>query len=163
VITYRPLAKFDKQATVVFIDKDQIKKKKFSFTDKALKDQIALLVQSGQFSGDHGQIFPLLLNKKIILLTGIGTPKDLSPTALRITARKALLSSPLNKAKNLEIVPHDQKDQTIKAVIESILIGTYEWKKYRTKEKGDTSVDAKDREFFVAAVKKKAAGEAGKS
>ena len=154
VITFRPLAKLDKQVTVILIDKDQVKKKRFSFTSKAIKDQIDILIRSDQFSGENEQIFPLLLNKKIILLAGIGTPKDLSLTALRITVRKALSSSALSKVKEIEIIP-GKDERIVKAVVESILIGAYAWQKYQTKKKGDTTVDARDKKFFIAAQKKK--------
>ena len=72
MITFRPSIKFDKQATVILVGKDQVKTKKFLFSNKTLKDQIAALAQSGQFSGEDGQTFPILLNKKVVLLVGIG-------------------------------------------------------------------------------------------
>ena len=73
MITYRSSAKFDKQASVVLISKDQIKSKKFNFTNKSLKDQISTLVQSNQFSGEDGQIYPVMIKKQMNLLVGIGT------------------------------------------------------------------------------------------
>lgn len=155
MIAFRPSAKFDKQAAVVLVSQDQAKKKKFCFTDKTLEDQITALAQRNHFSGENGQVFPLLLDKRIILLVGVGPKKDLSLTTLRGTVRKALLSPPLQKAKEIEIVPHEQKDQIIKAVIESVLIGTYAWRKYLTKEKNDKTIDAKDKKFFLVAGKKK--------
>ncbi|MCK5083652.1 MAG: hypothetical protein KAR31_12150, partial [Candidatus Omnitrophica bacterium] len=87
MITFWPSIQFDKPVTVILVDKDQIKSKKFSFTNKVLKDQIAALAQSDQFSGEDGQIFPLLLSNMIALLVGIGDPKELSLTALRVTVR----------------------------------------------------------------------------
>ena len=154
MITFRPSIQFDKPVTVILVDKDQIKSKKFSFTNKVLKDQIAALAQSDQFSGEDGQIFPLLLSNTIALLVGIGDPKELSLTALCVTVRKALLSSSINKVKELEIIlPKD--DKTVKAVIEAVLIGAYSWKKYRTKTKEDKSIDITDKKVFIAAEKKK--------
>ncbi len=155
MITFRSSAKFDKQATVILVDKDQIKKKKFLFTGKALVDQVIALAQSGQFSGEDGQIYPLLLNKEIVLLVGTGDLKKRSLTALRITARKALLSPSLSKVSEIEVIA-GKEDRSIKAVIESILIGTYVWNKHKTKEKDDKTVDAKDKHFFLVAQKKKA-------
>lgn len=156
MITYRSSAKFDKQASVVLIDKDQIKSKKFNFSNKQLKDQIGILARSNQFAGEDGQIFPLVTNKNIILLVGVGTKKGLSLTALRITVRKALLSSSLSRIKNLEVIVHDKNDETLKAVIEAIAIGTYAWKKYVTKKKDDRSVDRDDKKYALVAAKKKA-------
>jgi len=155
VITFRPSTKFDKKATVILINRDQINKKQFLFENKALKDQISVLGQSGQFSGEDGQVFPVLLDKMIVLLVGLGTSKDLSLTALRSTVRKALLSPALSKIKELEVVVSEKDDQIVKAVIESILIGTYTWKKYLTKKNDDKTVDMQDKKFFIVAEKKK--------
>ncbi|MCK5083537.1 MAG: leucyl aminopeptidase [Candidatus Omnitrophica bacterium] len=154
MITFRTSIQFDKPVTVILVDKDQIKSKKFLFTNKVLKYQIAALAQSDQFSGEDGQIFPLLLSNTIALLVGIGDPKELSLTALCVTVRKALLSSSINKVKELEIIlPKD--DKTVKVVIEAVLIGAYSWKKYRTKTKEDKSIDITDKKVFIAAEKKK--------
>ena len=155
MITFRPSIKLDKQAAIICVDQDQIRTKKFLFANKILKDQISALVQSGQFSGEDGQIFPVLVNKNVILFVGIGDPKDLSLTALRSTVRKALVSSSLAKMKDVEIVP-GKEDQIVKAVIESVMIGTYTWNKYQTKKKEDKTVDAKDKRYFIVAQKKTA-------
>jgi len=155
VITYRSSAKFDKQASVVLIDKDQIKSKKFNFSNKQLKDQIGILARSNQFAGEDGQIFPLVTNKNVFILVGVGTKKDLSLTALRISVRKALLSSSLSRIKDIEVIVHDKNDEVLKAVIEAIAIGTYVWKKYVTKKKDDRSVDHNDKKYALVAAKKK--------
>lgn len=154
MITFRPSIKFDKSASAILIDTDQIKAKKYLFADKALEGQIALLAKSGQFSGEDGQVFPLLFSHKLVVLVGIGDLKSLSLSALRVTVRKALMTSPLDKANELEIVL-PQEDKIVNAVIESILIGTYVWKKYRTKKKEDKTIDAADKKIFIAAAKKK--------
>ena len=85
MITYSSSVKFDKPASVVLISKDQIKSKKFNFANKQLKDQIGGLIQANQFAGEDGQIFPLMANKKVILLVGVGAKKETSLTALRVT------------------------------------------------------------------------------
>jgi len=155
VITYRSSAKFDKQVSVILIDKDQVKNKKFNFSQKQVKDQIGLLAQSHQFEGKDGQIFPLVINKKIVLLVGVGVKKDMSLTALRVTVRRALLSPSLSRVKDIEVIIHEKDDEVIKAVIESILIGTYVWKKYVTKEKSDHSVDYTDKKYALVTATKK--------
>ena len=155
VIQYRSSEKFDKKASVILISKDQIKSNKFAFRSKILKNQIDMLVQSSQFTGEDGQIFPLLYDRKINLLVGVGLTRDLSLTALRITVRKALISSPLNHVKEIEVVFHDNKDQIVKAIIEAILIGTYVWDKYRAKAKDDKKVHWRDKKYFITAEKKK--------
>jgi len=154
VITYRTSAKFDRQATVVLISKDQIKSKKFNFANKTLKDQISILVQSNQFAGENGQIFPLMIKKQVNLCVGVGAKKDFSLTALRISVRNALLSPALSRVKDIEVIAHEKDDEVIKAVIESILIGTYAWKKYVTKDKSDKSIDHNLKKYTLVAAGK---------
>jgi len=154
VITYRTSAKFDNQATVVLISKDQIKSKKFNFANKSLKDQISVLNQSNQFAGEDGQIFPLMIKKQVNLLVGVGAKKDLSLTALRISVRNALLSPALSRVKDIEVIVHEREDEVVKAVIESILIGTYAWKKYVTKDKSDKSVEHNLKKYTLVAATK---------
>ena len=154
MITYRTSAKFDNQATVVLISKDQIKSKKFNFSNKLLKNQILALIQSNQFMGEDGQIFPVMIKKQVNLLVGVGAKKDLSLTALRISVRNALLSPALSRVKDIEVIVHERDDEAIKAVIESILIGTYAWKKYVTKDKSDKSVEHHLKKYTLVAATK---------
>ncbi len=154
MITYRTSAKFDSQASVILISKDQVKSKKFNFFNKSLKDQISVLNQSNQFTGEDGQLFPVMIKKQVNLLVGIGAKKDMSLTALRISVRKALLSPTLSRVKDIEVIVHDKDDEVAKAVIESILIGTYAWKKYVTKDKSDKSVENSSKKYTLAAAGK---------
>src|ERR1041385_7533142 len=106
VISFRNSEKFDQDATIILIDKEQIKKKSYRFKNKKLEEELNDLVKSGQFSGDKDEIFPVLIKDGLFLLTGLGKGSDLSLTALRISIRKALLSSFVKKCKTLEIIPH---------------------------------------------------------
>lgn len=115
-----------------------------------------MLERSGQFSGLDGQIFPLLFNNTLVLLAGIGDPRSLSLTALRITVRKALLSASLEPVKEIEIVLPQEDDKIVNAVIEAVLIGAYAWRKYQGKKKDSKTVDMNDKKIFIAAQKKKA-------
>jgi len=153
MIAFRTSAKFDQSASVILLDKGQVNKKNFLGIPKDLKSFVLSAVESNQFSGDDGQIFPLVFDKKIILLVGVGQKKDLSLTALRITLRQALMSSYLSKIKDVEMVLHDQKDDVVIAAIEGILIGTYVWKKYITKSKEDKTIDEKN--IYLVVNKKK--------
>ena len=155
MITYRSSAKFDKQAAVILISQDQIKSKKFNFSHKQLKNQVEVLVRSNQFTGEDGQIFPLIINKQVLLCVGVGKKKDMSLTALRVVVRKALLSPILSRIKDIEVTTHDKDDEVIKAIIEAILIGTYTWKKYISRKKSDRSVDYSDKKYTLVAAKKK--------
>ncbi|VAX38240.1 Cytosol aminopeptidase PepA [hydrothermal vent metagenome] len=153
MIAFRPSVKFDKQALIILFTKEQIKSKKFIIKNKIINEATTDLIFSGQFSGDDGQIFPLVVNKKLVLAVGIGASKDLSLTALRITVRKALLSSYLNEIKDVEIGLSNENFDEVIAVIEGALIGTYAWKKYLTKDKKNKTVDQKN--IFIVTDKKK--------
>src|SRR5262249_40469065 len=85
---------------------------------------------------------------------GLGKADKLSPTELRIQVRKALLSSYLKSAKNVEIVPHAADDATVTAIIEGASIGTYVWDKYKSKPKDDKTV--KDKKITIATAETKA-------
>ncbi len=153
MITFRPLTKFDKQATIVLCDEEQVKQKSFSFSNASLKKELNSIINSKQFSGKDGQLFPVVVNNQVVLCVGVGQKKSLSLTALRISVRRALLSPYLREIKSLELIVHEQKDNVIQAVIEAVLIGTYTWKKYHTKDKNDKSVD--DKQVVIIASKKK--------
>lgn len=137
-------AKFDKEAAIILIDKEQLNHRKINVGDPKLKAEIDALVKSDKFNGDNEEIFPLVFKKGVVLLVGVGKKEDLSLTAFRITLRKALLSSFLKKVKTLEIVPHEATEKNVNAVIESVCLGTYKWKKYLTPEKNDHTADTKN-------------------
>jgi len=91
----------------------------------------------------------------MILLLGVGKKDKTTPTALRVSIRKSLVSSYLSKAKEVELVSYDPHDELVEAMIESILIGGYAWKKYVSKDKNAKTVDFKDKKFFIVAPDKK--------
>lgn len=141
MIKFRPTAKFDKPAVLILLDKDQFKRKSFAHLHHAtLKKALLLLSQTRQFHANDKEIFPLALGKQLVLLAGVGKSKELTPTSLRIVVRNAILSSFLKAVKDIEIIPHAQKDLVITAIIEGFQIGTYSWNKYRTTPK-DTGQD----------------------
>jgi len=153
VISFRHPAKFDKEATVILLDKDQVKNRNFSAFPKALKESVARILDADQFSADNGQLFPLINGKQVILLVGVGKKDDSNTTALRSTLRGALLSSYLKKIKDVELIVHDLKDEVVKAAIEAAIIGTYAWEKYKTPDKNDKTI-AKKHIFFIVPAKK---------
>jgi len=153
MISFRSTVKLDKQAAVILLDKEQVNKKTIAVANTSLKEAILAVIQSNQFSGDSGQIYPLAFNKKVILLAGVGKKTEASLTSLRIAVRTAFLSTYLSKVKDVEVVLHDQTDETVKAVIEGVLIGTYKWTKYIHKPKDNKTVDKKN--AIIVANKKK--------
>ncbi|MBI5415822.1 MAG: hypothetical protein HZA29_03305, partial [Candidatus Omnitrophica bacterium] len=153
MIRFRYPAKFDKEATLVMVDKEQAKNRSFSALPKSLQDSIRHVLDADQFSADNGQLFPIINGKQIVLLVGVGKKNDSNTTALRSTVRGALLSAYLKKVKEVEVIVHEPKDEVIKAVIEAALIGTYSWAKYKTPDKNDKTV-AKKHIFLAAAPKR---------
>ncbi len=153
MISFRHPAKFDKEAAVILVDKEQAGNRNFPVLPKTLKDSVSRVLDADQFSADNGQLFPIISGKQIILLVGVGKRNDLSTTALRSTLRGALLSPYLKRVRDVEIIVHEPKDDVIKAAIEAALIGTYAWEKYKTPDKNDKSI-AKKHIFLAAAPKR---------
>ena len=134
MISFRPQAKYDKDATVVFLTAGQ--------THARFKNEL-----------EKGEIFPVLEGAKTFLFVGLGKIDKLSLTDLRIQVRKALSSGYLQKAKTVEIVPHSKDDTAIIAIIEGVAIGTYVWDKYKSKDKNDKTI--KDKQITIAVEAKK--------
>jgi len=155
VLTFTPTVKFDKQVTVLFVEQSQLEQKKFSFDHASLKNNILTFYQSGQLTGEPGELFPFLVNNRTALVVGLGKASEISSTSLRIAVRKVFLSSFLARVKEVEVVSHDDKESTAQALIEGILIGGYNWKKYITKDKNDKGIDLEDKKIVIASAKKK--------
>jgi len=153
VLSLRPNAKLDKEACLVLIDQEQFKEKKVALNNTKIKDALRQISQLNSFTAENGQIFPISHNKTLILLVGLGKRSDLSLTSLRIAVRNALLSSYLKKVRDVEIVAHEQTESTLKAIIEGHLIGTYQWAKYKSKDKNDQSIVEKN-VYLVASQRK---------
>ena len=91
MISFRPTAKLDKQATVILIDQNQTKKQNLpQVNDQQIRTEILTLIKNGIFQGENQEIFPLGIKKQIVLLVGVGQKEKASLTALRITVRNAL-------------------------------------------------------------------------
>ena len=134
MISFRPQAKYDKDATVVLLASGQ--------THARFKNEL-----------EKGEIYPVLDGNKTFLFVGLGKTDKLSLTDLRIQVRKAFLSGYLQKAKTVEVVPHRRDDEAIIASIEGVAIGTYVWDKYKSKDKNDKTV--KDKQITIAVEAKK--------
>ncbi len=115
----------NQEATVVLLTSSQ--------SDKRLKRDL-----------EKGEIFPFLEGKNLVLFVGLGKAEKLSLTDLRIQIRRAFLSSFLKKIKNIDLIPHTKDSQSIKAIIEGVLIGTYVWDKYKSKPKDDQTIKEKN-------------------
>ncbi|MBF0511847.1 MAG: leucyl aminopeptidase [Candidatus Omnitrophica bacterium] len=125
MILFRPQIKNDKDATIIFLTQGQ--------THPLFKGEL-----------EKGDIYPVLKNTKMFLFVGLGKPEKLSLTELRVQVRKALSSNHLKKAKSVEIIPHDKKDEVIHAFIEGVMIGGYVWDKYKSRDKNDKTIKNKE-------------------
>lgn len=143
IISFQPFLKFNKQAVVILLSEEQVQNKNYSIPYPQIKGEMDSLIQSRSFLGEKGEIFPFLVDQKMVLLVGIGKEKDMSLTALRVTVRQAILCSYLKKIKELELLINNQKEEMVKGVVEAVLIGCYSWGKYKTKPKDDKTVDEK--------------------
>jgi leucyl aminopeptidase len=138
MISFRSTPKFDKSVTIILLTQEQLKKNVVKDLQWAsLEKELAGLVKCGQFSAKSGEIFPLSSDNQMIILLGLGKEDELTLTGLRVSVRKALLSSFVKKLSSIEIVPlqKQQDDYSIVAIIEAIVIGTYAWEKYKTPDK----------------------------
>ncbi len=130
MITFKEKAGFNQDATIVLITPEQLKKKSFPFVYPHLKNEILTLSRLGKFSAESGEIFPLVLKGKTILLVGIGKDESALASTLCSTLRKAFLSPFLKTVKTVEVVLYHAARHIVRVVIEAFLIGTYSWKKY---------------------------------
>ena len=154
MISFRNNGKFDKDAAVILIDKEQARQKKFLFKDKAVEEALKELIKSGRFSGEKDEVFPAVVKKGgFVLFVGLGKLDDLTLTALRMTVKKALLSSFLKKCEEVELIPHAVDEKSVVAIIEGYLIGTYKWDKYKSKPKDEKNTALKN-VYLIASDKK---------
>lgn len=154
MIHFHVTAKFNKSAVILLFGKLQVGKKNLDFiANTTVRSAVKSVFDAGQFHGDDKEIFPLILNKKVILLVGVGEETKNNSTSLRCTVRQAVLSSYLKKLPTVEIVPHNSDETTIKSILEGILIGAYSWDKY--KNTSEKIVKAIDKEYTLVAAAKK--------
>lgn len=145
VIKFRPKPQFDKSATILLLDQDIIKKKVFpGLAYPPLKNSLENLLKTQQFAGDKGEIFPIIFDGKIFLVAGLGKAQECTLRDIRIVVRKALLSVFLKTIKSVELIPHKNDDEVIKAIIEGIVIGSYVWEKYRSSNTDNERICKKD-------------------
>lgn len=149
MILFRKTPTFKEQAHILLFHEGQVKGKKINLGNSQVQKYIKELIQGGHFEGENGQLFPFSYNKRFFLLVGLGKEADLNLTALRIALKKALLSPFLRRSKSVEIVLHNQDAGSIHAAIEAVLIGTYSWGKYKTKDREEKNTIEK--KIFIAA------------
>ncbi len=102
-----------------------------------------VLKKTKQFTADSGELFPIPINGKIVLLAGVGKRQDCTFTALCINVRRAILSPFISKLTEVEMIPFEQNDTFIRAIIDGFKIGTYAWNKYRKEPLHEPTVDTR--------------------
>lgn len=154
MINFRKSAQFDQEATVLILEKTQVRQNKLpAGMDPQLKEQISAVLNGGHFEGEVNEIFPVPVGDRLILLAGAGSRSESSLTDYRISIKGALQTRFLGKKKNIEIVPNDGRDDYINALLEAILLGTYQWQKYKTN--GNKCVTLEERNYTIVASSKK--------
>ncbi|MCA9406817.1 MAG: hypothetical protein KC684_09775, partial [Candidatus Omnitrophica bacterium] len=144
-------AKFDKNAVILFCTEEQVKSKKYNFTDEDIKKQLQVAVTNKVFDGSSGQNIAFFHKNTYVIAVGCGGAKDISLSQIRTSLRSTILSPKLKNLKNIEILPQVQSDEVIHAIIEGVLLGSYRWTKYKT-DKAEQPVIQK---FFIQGTKKK--------
>ncbi len=134
---------FDQQASVVLLTKEQVIQRHCPFQGKPVCDVLHSAISAFQFEGAKGEMFPAVVNGKVVILVGLGKTQDVTLTSLRIVLRRALLSAPLKKLFSVEIVLHKDSAAIAVAAVEAALIGTYAWRKYISRKKDDKTVEKK--------------------
>jgi len=149
VITFRNRIFFDKSATVIFVEADNIASEIIkTIPSDNVHRQLTDLVASGRFKADKGETFPLLVDNKLVLVVGLGAKIEQNLTGLRVTVRQALTSAYLKSVKEVEIIPSRHEEKWIAALLEGILIGTYSWRKYRPAKTDEILFN--ERQLFIA-------------
>ena len=135
MIKFQSSAKFTKEAVIVLLTQEQVNNKKLSHLNKTIREQILSLSKSKKFAGQKGETLPLISSKQTILLAGVGKGSEANFSMLRMGLGNIFQSTHFKKAREIEIVPYDQKDLVVTAIIEGFIVGTYAWRKYLTPAK----------------------------
>ncbi len=152
MIKFSSRALFNKPAALVLLTSEQSKAAKFSSSATKVSSAVNAALSSQRFEGGKGEVLPLLVGECLVVLFGLGKEKDLTLASLRVLLRRAFMFGYFRKAADIELVPHQDSADVIKAIIDAHALGTYAWKKYITRKKEDTTVENKTL-HVVAAVK----------
>jgi len=143
VIKFSSHAAFNKPAALVLLTSEQAKAAKFSSSVKSVSSAVNAALASERFEGGKGEVLPLLVGGCLVVLFGVGKEEKLTMASLRVLLRRAFMFGYFKKTADIELVPHKDNSEVIKAVIDAKVLGTYAWKKYITKKKDDKTVEKK--------------------
>ncbi|MEI8011255.1 MAG: leucyl aminopeptidase [Candidatus Omnitrophota bacterium] len=151
MISFVSKASFDKAAALVLLTSAQAAAADFTSPVKEVSAAVNQVLASGKFDGGKGEVFPLVAGNCLILLAGLGKEADVTLPSLRVLVRRALLSSFFKKIADIEVIPHKDGADVVKALIDAHVIGSYAWKKYITRKKDDKTVEHKH--LYLAAAR----------
>lgn len=135
---------FSKDSIIFLFTEEQISgKEKMNVKPPQLMKHLDEFVKKKDFKGKSGEASYFFSGKTLVLLVGLGKSKEVTGAGIREMTGRAILSPKLSSHKEVEVVPHDNKVETYRAVTEGAVIGTYRWKKYITKKKDEKVVEDK--------------------
>lgn len=106
------------------------------------------LISSEVFAGDEGEILPIVTGEQVCILAGAGdNPVKLTHRQLAVTVKNALQTAPMNPKKAASVQLAIDAPEAVRAVVDGIKLGLYQWKKYVKKD--EKSVDYQDYEIFL--------------
>jgi len=142
---------FNKESLIILFSEEDVAKKNTSkIKNKELQKNILEIIALHQFKGQKNEFFPIIFNKKIALIVGVGKENELSLTSLRRIIAKSILNPFLKRSRSVEILLHAQKEEIVCSSIEGGLLGTYVWRKHATEKKSS----AHEKEISIIADKK---------
>ena len=150
MIKFSSHASFKTPAALVLLTAEQAKSARFSSSVKNVSSAVNAVLSSRRFEGGKGEVLPLLTGECLVVLFGLGKEEKLTLTSLRVLVRHALSFSYFKKVADIELVPHKDDADVIKAFIDAKILGTYAWKKYITKSKDDKTVENKTLHIVAA-------------
>jgi leucyl aminopeptidase len=122
--------------------------------DKALHALAKDAVRAGVFAGKNEEIFPVFAEDKVAYLVGVGKkPADLNARKIGLLVKTVLKRLPLTPAKPVYLIPHEDKEACLTAIVDGAKLGLYKWDKYLTKE--DDYLDYGDYEIYIQTEKPK--------
>jgi leucyl aminopeptidase len=146
--------KISSDIAVVFAFQDDKEKPKFlttsgfSLLDEALKGKLTKVCKTEMFSGEKGEMVTFFTNGLIvptrIVVIGLGKKSEFVLSDLRSVIGKFAMSYK-NKIDSASFSLPDETEITFEtmlhAAVESLLLGSYEFSKYKTKKKPERKFD----------------------
>jgi leucyl aminopeptidase len=106
------------------------------------------LVKSETFSGDEGEVLPLITPNQVCILVGAGEDAStLNHRKIAVAVKTALSTPPITPKKATTIQFAADSAESVRALVDGIKIGLYQWKKYVKKD--EKYVDINDFDISI--------------